>query len=301
MQVCHICSNELSENLSDIVDAETNEKFAVLNCEKCGLGHTLPIPANLSDYYTNYYGERHGATANFRAWRRFKLLESSFEKPLNSKRILDIGCGDGAFLEQAKMHGWQTIGTELNENLETELEVYSNLSEVKEKYGVRSFDAITLWHVLEHFENPKEVLDEASLLLKDQGRMLIAVPDAKGLQARFFGNKWLHLDTPRHLYHFSFFALEKILEETGFKILQSHHQEFEYDLLGWSQSALNKVFHTPNIFFKTLSKKEVGVGKAIEVSNFILGTLFSAIALPLVLLGTLQKKGGTIVVRVSKK
>lgn len=300
MQTCHICSSDLKKKFEEVTDAETNENFAIWVCESCGLGHTLPQPEEMSKYYKNYYGERHGATANFRAIRRLKLLESCFES-LETKSVLDIGCGDGMFLEKARESGWKTVGTELNSNIETDLEIYSDLVEVEKNYGTKSFDAITLWHVLEHFKNPMDVLNQANNLLKDEGKMLIAVPNANGLQARFSGSKWLHLDVPRHLFHFSFSALEKIIEETELKILKSWHQEFEYDLLGWSQSTLNKVFSTPNVFFKTLSKKDEGIGKSLVFSNFILGTLFSAIALPLVPLGTLTKKGGTIVVSVAKR
>lgn len=300
MQTCHICSNDLTKKFEEVVDPETREIFSIWVCETCGLGHTLPQPEDLSPYYKNYYGERHGATANFRALRRLKFLVSSFENS-GTKSVLDIGCGDGLFLEKAREKGWKAVGTELNSNLETDLEIYSDLAKVEQIYGTKSFDAITLWHVLEHFKNPKEVLKQVNNLLKDEGQMLIAVPNANGLQARFSKKKWLHLDVPRHLFHFSFFALEKILKVNGFTILRSWHQEFEYDLLGWSQSGLNKIFSTPNVFFKTLSKKDKGIGKGLVLSNFVLGTLFSAVALPLVPLGTLQKKGGTIVVRVAKR
>lgn len=300
MQTCHICSSDLKKKFEKVTDAETGETFAIWFCENCKLGQTHPQPEDLSKYYSNYYGDRHGATAEFRARRRLRLLKKSFEYS-KSKSVLDIGCGDGAFLEKARDSGWKSIGTELNSNFETDLEIYSDLLKVEKKYGKNSFDAITLWHVLEHFKEPKEVLKQANELLKDDGRLLIAVPNAAGLQARFSGKKWLHLDAPRHLFHFSYFALEKILNETGFKILRSWHQEFEYDLLGWSQSALNIIFAKPNVFFKTLSKKDKGIKKNLVFSHFVLGTLFSAIALPLVPIGTLQKKGGTIVVRVAKR
>jgi len=69
--------------------------------------------------------------------------------------------------------------------------------------------------------------------------MVIAVPDAGGFQAKLFGRKWFHLDVPRHLYHFDSASMRQLINAVGFEIKGQFHQEFEYDLMGWTQSALN--------------------------------------------------------------
>jgi SAM-dependent methyltransferase len=321
MQSCHVCGGRLETLLAEVAEPETLEKFSIMDCRACGAGHSFSQPSDLGAYYAGYHGKRHGFTANFCARRRVRWLEK-MRKPARSKgdvdepfdapllragfrkhgRVLDIGCGEGTFLKEAKERGWNVVGTELNAErfADSGLDVYEDLDSVKARFGKESFGAVTMWHTLEHFRNPREVLRDAFELLAPGGSLLVAVPDAGGWQARLFGKYWLHRDVPRHLFHFSFKSLEQILGQSGFAVKNKWHQEFEYDLLGWSQSALNTVFRTPNVFFNTLSGKRSNAGRAAVAANFMLGTVLSAFALPLVLLGTLSGKGGTIIVSAVK-
>jgi len=101
--------------------------------------------------------------------------------------------------------------------------------------------------------DPWAVIAKIRRLVEDDGLILIAVPDFEGLQSKAFGSSWLHLDLPRHLYHFTATSIDGMLHRTEFIPVAHRHQEFEYDLIGWWQSALNTVLPTPNVLFDFLT------------------------------------------------
>ncbi|MBT3369097.1 MAG: class I SAM-dependent methyltransferase, partial [Nitrospina sp.] len=251
---CNVCGGILATRFAKVRDSITNEFFAILECTKCGLGHTHPRPDDLSPYYgSHYYGGRHGLTAKFCISRRLRFLQRIVGKA-TGYRLLDVGCGDGSFLLAAKEAGWNVTGTEMNPHPARafNLDIMHNLDQIE---SAEQFDCITMWHSLEHMKDIKSALHLIAGLLTPKGRLIIAVPNSDSLQIRLFGPRWLPLDAPRHLYHFTPYSLRFSLENAGFHVYRSKHHEIEYDLIGWSQSALNYLNCTPNIFFDFLTGK----------------------------------------------
>jgi len=292
--VCAVCGAGLRTRFRSVLDPQTREEFFILACPACGLGHTSPQPRDLSPYYAEaYYGSRHGFTANYCAHRRLRWVHSLLSAGRHRK-LLDVGCGDGAFLLAAQKSGWQGIGTEQNPEpaRKSGLEVFADVGSAA---ASGPYDCITLWHVLEHMADPRATLQDCRDSLKPEGRLLVAVPDAAGFQARAFGARWFHLDVPRHLHHFTGCSLAKLLRATRFIAIRAWHQEFEYDLLGWSQSALNALGFPPNLFFRTLAGGAADAGKLSATFNWVCGAGFCALALPLVPLGSLLRRGGTLI------
>jgi SAM-dependent methyltransferase len=276
-----------------VLDPITNETFAIHKCVECGLGHTVPQPNNLSKYYnTRYYVNRHGVFSNYCTKRRLRFVAHTIDEGIG-KRLLDIGCGDGSFLLAGRDAGWKVTGTEINPYMARSfgLDVREEIQQVSET----QFDCITMWHSLEHMRDIKYTLSQVSKLLNPDGRLIIAVPDNGGFQAKIFRHKWFHLDVPRHLYHFDAGSLYFCLRSTGFTIQHQWHQELEYDLIGWSQSALSFFFPYPNIFFDRLVGKQNNPSILLNTSVFILGSILTALTLPAVSAGTLAGRGGTLV------
>ena len=148
------------------------------------------------------------------------LIENNTKKSAGT--ILDLGAGTGAFLNVMKNAGWNSIGIEPDETArEKAFELYGfQLKESNELFSQEneSFDAITLWHVLEHVHQLHEYVNKFSELLKQDGKLFIAVPNYTSKDAKMYGAYWAAYDVPRHLYHFSPKAMETLLNTHGLKL-----------------------------------------------------------------------------------
>jgi SAM-dependent methyltransferase len=298
--LCNLCGNVLTKRFARVRDPGTSESFAIYQCPRCGLGHTIPQPENLDYYYGEaYHGGRHGPTAIYCAGRRLRIVKSAFRDEA-SRSLLDVGCGDGTFLIAARNRGWTVRGIEIKPDIARSagLEVHETADQIPDG---TTFDCITLWHSLEHLRDPRATITRLVGLLRKDGALVIAVPDAAGLQARVFGPNWFHLDVPRHLYHFCSDSIAYLAESVGFEVERKLHQELEYDLLGWSQSALNLIMPVPNSFFRALTGRSRDVGSAAGVAAFVFGGLLTAMALPAVMAGTISRRGGTLVTIARRK
>ena len=259
---CLTCSSDTFIDLFSAKDYLSKETFYLERCDNCSMIRTRGIEseAQLSKYYSdNYYGDRKSFVDLFvNSIRVFKI--NNYKKFEGSKKVLDIGCGEGTFLLSMKKNNWEVSGTETSHDHIEALKKkrISVCDEAKGEcnFSNKSFDLITLWHVLEHVINPKEVLIKANGLLKDKGRIIIEVPNFGSWQATFAKGSWFHIDVPRHVYHFTQSRLEKLLEETGFVVEKVSFFEPFYDIFGFIQSVLNKVSKEQNLLFSVVGRKK---------------------------------------------
>lgn len=296
--LCPNCQLSLAVRFAAVTDPETLETFSILACKECGLGRTDPIPADLSPYYgPTYHGERHGTTAGLCARRRVRRLLACTGGATG--RLLDVGCGDGTFLLAARARGFAIAGTEMNP-VRAQAAGIDVVTEVAGAARFGPFDAITLWHVFEHLRNPALTLRTLFDLLAPGGRLILAVPRFDSAQARSTGRHWLHLDVPRHLWHFSELSLRRMLEASGFVVERRYGHEWEYDLFGWAQSWLNAALPEKNRFFRLITKKSGPISAFAKAGHFALGSAACGLALPLVGMEVLSGRGGTLVLCARK-
>lgn len=285
--LCPLCGGEqaIARKAADPVSGDL---FTIIRCCRCGVGITRPAPADLAPYYpAAYYGSRHGATSGLCLRRRLRLL------PTTPGSLLDVGCGDGSFLVAARSRGWCVTGLERAPDAARAhgITIHTTTAD----FVGCGFDAITLWHSLEHFPDPLQLLQQLTGLLNPNGVIIIAVPNFSGWQARLFGRGWLHLDVPRHLWHFSRQALLLMLQQCHLTPIAIRHCEFEYDLLGWSQSLLNTLHpDRANEFFHLLTRKPTRSGTMGKLYQLVAGAIFTTLALPLLPLSAIAGKGGTL-------
>lgn len=142
------------------------------------------------------------------------------EPARHGERLLDIGCGNGAFLDVARHLGWQTVGVDFDASA---VEVSRSLG-LDVRLGsvsvldpaVEQFDGITLSHLIEHVHDPEDLLRACHRLLKPGGWIWLETPNIESAGHGLYGRNWLHLDPPRHLVLFTPSALVDLLGKVGF-------------------------------------------------------------------------------------
>lgn len=187
--------------------------------------------------------------------RKLKLIEAYSKE---GKSLLDFGCGTGDFLQVAKDNGWDVLGIEPNDearkiaNKKTENSVFN--SENLLKLENSSFDVITLWHVLEHLPNLNEHISIFKKLLKPNGTLIIAVPNFKSYDAKFYKNFWAAFDVPRHLWHFSKTSISKLVSKENMHVVKTYPMLFD-------------------AFYVSLLSEKYKTGKMNPIRAFLIGSL----------------------------
>ena len=198
---------------------------------------TVPVPKNLGDYYKseNYISHTdskksvldkvYQSVKNITLKRKLKLINSF---GTSTKNILDVGAGTGDFLKVCKDNSWTVFGTEpdvdaRNIAAKKGIILHEDLSKIKHS----KFDVITLWHVLEHVENLQEYISELENLLSENGRLIIAVPNYKSNDAKYYKKHWAAFDVPRHLWHFSQTSISKLFSEVQMTVEKTLPMKFD--------------------------------------------------------------------------
>ena len=199
---------------------------------------TYPRPSldKLPSYYESedYISHTDGKRSIFELMYQFikKIALKNKVNLINSKSakgsLLDIGAGTGDFLATAKKDGWQIKGIEPSAKAKSIAKSKDvAFAESLEELPSQSFDVITMWHVLEHVPNLDEYLSELKRLIKPNGTIVVAVPNYKSFDAEFYGKYWAAYDVPRHLWHFSKTAIEKLFSEKGMMVQEIVPMKFD--------------------------------------------------------------------------
>jgi len=310
---CFICGNNKVKTVYKKIPAYGGF-YDIDICPQCGLGKTIP---QLDDerlgslYSTDDY--RGSGPARF-----FSLIESvlgslmarrgkSIERLVKPGRILEVGCGDGAFLAEMKERGWDAIGIDLDTRAVDRGRAHGlNISAKRLEdaaYPSQAFEAVTFWHSFEHMSRPEIELAEAGRILKPGGALVMAVPNSRSLQARLTGKHWFFLDPPFHLYHYSEVNLRVFLEKHGFETVEVKHFSLEYGVLGFLYSIYNASGFKRNVLHDFIrSRGERGFLFYLDLFQILI-TLPILIPVAFVMAGieALQHKGGSIEVYARKK
>ena len=241
---CPGCNSRyLSRKFKLIDHFVSGEIFEILKCDDCGLILTQDYPEENqiqlyyhSDEYISHSDTTSGIINRIYHFirglmlrRKSRMIVSDTNK--NIGKLIDIGCGTGYFLAYMKAKEWDTIGFEINEkakNIATDkfgLEVHD--PKQIDKIENTSIDCVTMWHVLEHFHDPSKVLNSIQRILKDDGVLVIALPNNDSYDAKYYKENWAAWDVPRHLWHFNPSSFKIYIEKYGFRIRKIRRLPFD--------------------------------------------------------------------------
>lgn len=302
-----------AESASALFSARSVEghTFHYIQCDRCGvvIQHPMVAEEKLPQYYApEYYGSGNkkfiGPVARFVSFfqeGRARLLSRLLTR---RARVLDVGCGDGGFLEQLRARGFQTEGTEWTPESAkraargSDAPIHAgDLLELN--LPMESYHCVTLWHVFEHLREPAAALERILELLKTGGYLVMSMPNQESWQAKALGPAWFHLDPPRHLYGFGPRSISRLLRKKGFRIRTIHSWSFEQNPYGMIQGVLNAAGFPRERAYSVL-KGTADVSFSIKVIDAALVAGLTAPALALSLIESAAGKGGTFTVIAQK-
>ena len=244
----------------------SGESFSLLLNEEYQILKTHPQPTldKLGSYYEfeDYISHTDGKRTLFEKMYHFIKRKAIRDKvslinsyqPLKG-RILDIGAGTGDFLLECKNQNWEILGIEPNDKAKG-IAVGKGIKfgDTIEKLESNSFDVITMWHVLEHVPDVEHQVAELKRLLKPSGTIIIAVPNFKSYDANHYKEFWAAYDVPRHLWHFSKTAIEKLFDKQNMNLEDIKPMWFDS-------------------FYVSLLSEKYKTGKMNFISGFFIGLI----------------------------
>ena len=247
----------------------SGEEFELIQNLEYGFLETIPQPSSdkLSYYYKSEDYISHTDSQRNLFEKIYHLVRKiSLKKKLNlinslskeSKKLLDVGCGTGDFLQTIQFNKWNVSGIEPNEharkiaNQKTGNSVFG--IEQLLSFDENNFDVITLWHVLEHLPNLENQISIFKKLLKPNGTLIIAVPNYKSYDATYYKEFWAAYDVPRHLWHFNKTSISKLVSKNLMKVIKVKPMLFD-------------------AFYVSLLSEKYKTGKMNPVKGFCIGLL----------------------------
>ena len=183
--------------------------------------------------------------------------------------------------------------------------VNKNLDDLKKITG--NFDIISLWHVLEHLDEPKKIINFVESKLAVKGLVVVEVPNFNSFQHAINKGNWIHLDCPRHITHCTKTGLSNFFDNKKFKIIKSSTLFFEFGFYGMLQSLLNLFLPVPNYLFFLIRKKNAKINKIPLIKNYlslfltiILFIPLSIISIILEFIAVFLQKGGILRIVIQK-
>ncbi len=223
---CCACSSTVIGLVETHYDRHANTLYRLYACSGCGVVFSEPRVAVGADWYSKAVPLEPQKTPEDDA--RFSEF---FRLNLPAGRVLDVGCGEGGFIDLAKRSGWHAVGFDYDPRKVAEVKkrgIEAHASDWSAFCGSRKegeFDAVTLFDVLEHTPEPRELAKQARRLLKPGGTLVVTLPNA--LRPMPYGREEYDFP-PHHFTRWTPTALRSFLEREGFKVVRQEASSLEF-------------------------------------------------------------------------
>lgn len=215
----------------------SHEAFELFHDTELDMLVTKPQPENLDPYYESEVYISHTDSNKSFVDKIYQLVKKySLSKKVHlintysreKKTLLDVGAGTGDFLKAAKSKDWHAEGVEPNYDARMRAtEKGIDLQPSLESLTGKKYDVVTLWHVLEHLPDLENQILKLVWHLEEEGTLLIAVPNFNSYDAKHYKEFWAAYDVPRHLWHFSKTAIEKLFSKHGLELVKIKPMVFD--------------------------------------------------------------------------
>lgn len=263
--ICPVCGATRATKVAEATDTwvadsvARGQVFAIVRCGVCATRYTTPryrYPhrhrafGGSYPFYARARAARSGGdSANLEAElamfeSRARMVSAHAPRP---GRLLDIGCGDGVFMEAMRRRGWDVVGIDIEEDVvwhaqqRLDLDCRKADAEV-DPLPAGPFDAVTLWGMLQLSYAPHRLLDRLRGCLDPDGVLAIGVSNVQSVGARLFGKHWRGYGVPRHLVHFTPSTLSNLVQWAGYDVAG-----IAYETPKWiTAGTVDDMFYAPN-------------------------------------------------------
>jgi 2-polyprenyl-3-methyl-5-hydroxy-6-metoxy-1,4-benzoquinol methylase len=226
--ICHTAQLQMLRGFNQVPLAK---------CKKCGFVFCKNIPSadTLNEYYKHYGKTDFISPITI---KRYNEWLDKFEKYRKHNTLLDIGCGNGFLLEQAKQRGWKVYGTEYS----TQLVQVCEAKGITMYHGALStntfadleFDVITSIEVIEHINNPLEEMQHISRMLRTGGLFFCTTPNFNALSRYYLKDKYNIISYPEHLSYYTPKTLKYLMQK--FHLQPAHVETTGISITRFNQS-----------------------------------------------------------------
>ena len=309
---CPSCGSPESKSLFSATDrlyGTTDKSFVVVECTKCGLMrlYPWPTPEELRRYYPEtYWFEPEPSTAAKleETYRRFVLRDHvrfvMSALGADGERVLDVGCGGGLFPRMLRESGHAAFGLDFSHQA-AKVATHTNAVPTLQgdfpnaPFAPETFNAITMFHVVEHLYDPLAYVKAAHRFLKPGGKLIVQVPNAACWQFVLFGEAWNGIDVPRHLIDFRASDVNVLLERGGFEVLRHKHFSLRDNPAGLATTI------APSLDPMARRIREKNEGSLARLFKDVTYLGLVAACLPLTILEAACRAGSTVMVEARKK